>query len=248
MEPARLFGVTLSVAGVMVLAAGNVARPTADSKVVFEGDLLLVGAVLSWGGYLTLLKPLIRRYGSLNTLAGTFLMGFLLQLPIALAATRDWHRVSSAPASAWWALAYLAIVATGIGLACQNLALHRLDASYVATVGNMSPMLTILWGVIFLREAATPWLLAGAILTVAGVALTTRARLRQVKDSRAEPGRIASSRGARRGCRRIERGAALGAAFDRLARAGVQNQVSIRIGRNDGLLSHPKSVGLGNNR
>ena len=39
------------------------------------GDLLLLGAVASWGGYITVNKPLVARYGSLTVLAGTFLAG-----------------------------------------------------------------------------------------------------------------------------------------------------------------------------
>ena len=43
-------------------------------------DLLLVGAVLSWGGYIAVSKPLVERHGALPALAATFLVGCLLSV------------------------------------------------------------------------------------------------------------------------------------------------------------------------
>ena len=65
------------------------------------GDLLLVAAVGSWGAYLTVSKPLIARHGALPALAGTFLLGSLLDLPIALATCPSWPALTRASPVAW---------------------------------------------------------------------------------------------------------------------------------------------------
>ena len=86
----RLWGVLASVLGVVIIGVGSAWQgggTAADTRAVMMADLLLIGAVLSWGGYLTLSKPLIMRHGSLPVLTATFLVGALLDLPIALIAS-----------------------------------------------------------------------------------------------------------------------------------------------------------------
>ena len=63
---------------------------------------------------------------------------------------------------------------TVLGLAFQNLALRRLDASQVATFGNAAPVLTVVWGVWLFDEPITPPLVLGGILTLGGILWTGR--------------------------------------------------------------------------
>ena len=124
-------------------------------------DLLLIGAVLSWGGYLTVSKPLIMRHGSLPVLTATFLVGSLLDLPIALIASPHFRPCPRCPTPAWIALAFLTLFITPVNLACQNLALRRLDASQVANFSNVSPILTVVWGAWLFGEPLTTSLILG---------------------------------------------------------------------------------------
>jgi len=168
----RLAGILVTVAGAVVIGVGSLFHQGPESTRQLWGDLLLVGAVASWGGYLTVNKPLVARHGSLTVLAGTFLLGALLDLPIAaLTYPRHtaWTVVSPA---AWWGVAHLALVVTVLGLACQNQALRRLDASQVATVGNAAPLLTIVWGVWLLGETITTSLVIGGVLILGGILWT----------------------------------------------------------------------------
>jgi drug/metabolite transporter (DMT)-like permease len=167
--PGRLAGVVLSVLGVAVIGLGSLPRGGAAGGETLLGDLLLVGAVTSWGAYLTVNKPLVARHGPLPTLAATFLLGCLLDLPIALGTTPGPAALAKVSAGAWLSLAYLTLVVTTFGLACQNLALRRFDASHVASVGNVAPILTVVWGVLLLGESLTPALVLGGALTVGGV-------------------------------------------------------------------------------
>ncbi len=170
----RLTGVLLSVAGVVVIGAGNFLKAGGGDFATLRGDLLLVGAVVSWGAYLTANKPLVAKYGAMPTLAGTFLIGSLMQVPIAWATFPGFEAFRSVPASGWRSVFYLAFVVTVFGLYCQNQSLRRLDASQVATFGNVAPLLTIIWGVLLHGEELGAPLIAGAGLTLSGIVWASR--------------------------------------------------------------------------
>ena len=165
----RLGGILASVAGVGVIGLDSLWRGGSAARATLQGDLLLIGAVVSWGAYLTASKPLIARHGPLTVLVATFLVGAALHVPIAVVTAPYWQPLSSASASAWKGLAFLTLVATVVGLAFQNLALQRLDASQVATFSNAGPILTVTWGVWLFGESVTPALVVGAALTLGGI-------------------------------------------------------------------------------
>lgn len=170
----RLWGVLASIAGVAVIGFGNLWAGSgvspAESRSIMLADLLLIGAVVSWGAYLTLSKPLVAKYGALPVLAGTFLVGCLLEVPIALVTLPGWlPMLARASSSAWTSLAILALLVTPVNLALQNLSLRRLDASQVATFSNAAPVLTVVWGVWFFHEILTPTLIIGGLLTLGGI-------------------------------------------------------------------------------
>jgi drug/metabolite transporter (DMT)-like permease len=171
----RLLGIILSVAGVGLVALDSMLVAHTTVRGDFRGDLLLVGAVTSWGVYLTLNKPLIVRYGAVPVLAGTFLAGALLSLPVTIISFPGWRTLLAAPVNAWWGLAYLVLIVSVFGLACQNQALQKLDASQVAVANNVSTILTVIWGIALLAEPLSVSLVLGALLTLGGSVWAGRA-------------------------------------------------------------------------
>ena len=182
LDSARLIGIVASVAGAAVIALGSLLQrePGAAGTATLWGDLLLVGAVTSWGGYLTVNKRLLGRYPAIAVLGMTFLLGSAMCLPLAIWTSPGWlPMLSSTRPQAWAGLIYLTLVASVLGLACQNMALRRLEASHVAAVGNLSPVLTVLWGVWLLGEGLNLSLVLGGTLTLAGVAMASHAAMRK---------------------------------------------------------------------
>lgn len=177
--PGRLLGIVLSVSGAVVIALGNFWQGGADRGNTLAGDLLLLGAVSSWAAYMTVSKPLINRHGAVTVLTGVFLAGALLHAPVALLGSEPWREpLQAASTRAWLSVAYLTFVISVIALACQNLAMRRLDASQVAVVGNLAPALTVLWGVWLLDEPLSLTLLVGGGLTLLGIVWANRASAR----------------------------------------------------------------------
>jgi drug/metabolite transporter (DMT)-like permease len=176
----RILGVLASVAGIVMIGLGNLwsddSGTNEEVRAVMLADLLLVGAVMSWGGYIAASKSLIERHGAMPTLAATCLVGCLLSVPIAILAWPGWSRLGDASSSAWVALGVLAVFITPFSWAFQNLSLRRFDASQVATISNASPALTVVWGVWLFGELVTPALVVGGALALGGIYWACRSR------------------------------------------------------------------------
>ena len=143
---------------------------------VVLSDLLLLGAVASWGGYIVASKPLIVRHGAVTVVAATVLTGCLLSVPFAFLDLPSWAAISRVPTSAWLALVFLGVFITPFAWAYQNLALRRFDASQVATFSNASPILTVIWGMWLFGEVLTPTLMVGGAMTLGGIYWACRPR------------------------------------------------------------------------
>ena len=126
LAPERVAGVAASMFGVALIATENVGKAGIAGRDALRGDLLEVVAVIAWGAYLTVNKPLVARHGALPVLAATFLLGALLDLPVALATMPSWPALGNASPAAWLGLAYMATVISVGGLAFQNLSMRLL--------------------------------------------------------------------------------------------------------------------------
>lgn len=186
----RVVGVAASIAGVALVAAENLGRADAAGRDALRGDLLEVVAVVAWGIYLTVNKPLVARHGALPVLAATFLVGAGLDLPLALASYPTWPPLAEAGAAAWLALAYMVTVISVGGLAFQNLAMRWFDASQVATFGNISPLLTVLWGCLLFGERVAPIAAVGGALVVVGILWAGRPARKPAPRPRPVPARL----------------------------------------------------------
>jgi drug/metabolite transporter (DMT)-like permease len=176
----RLAGVLLSVTGIVVIGIGHYWEQGSQSggvaRSVVLSDLLLLGAVTSWGAYIAVSKTLIVRHGAMTVLAGTVLTGWVLSLPFAFWEPLNLSSLSQVPVSAWLALLFLGLFITPFAWAYQNLALRRFDASQVATFSNASPILTVVWGMWLFGEVLTPTLIAGGAMTLGGIYWACRPR------------------------------------------------------------------------
>ena len=174
LDSKRIVGVIASILGVALIATENLGKAGAAGQDALRGDLLEVAAVLAWGAYLTVNKPLVARHGALPVLAATFLLGAVLDLPVVLATYPSWPPLAGASPAAWLGLAYMATVISVGGLAFQNLAMRSLDASQVATFGNVSPLLTVVWGYLLFDERITPIAVVGGTLVLGGIVWANR--------------------------------------------------------------------------
>jgi drug/metabolite transporter (DMT)-like permease len=104
-----------------------------------------------------------------------YAIGFLCLLPFALAAVRGTRL--AVPARDLAAMAALGIGQFGILIALMNWGLQSVGAAQAALIFSLFPLLTLLLAAALGRERVTASLLAGVLLSIAGVAVAIAPKL-----------------------------------------------------------------------
>jgi len=105
-----------------------------------------------------------------------YAIGFLCLAPFAWAALRR-ASMRSVPARDVAAMAALGIGQFGILIALLNWGLRHVSAAQAALIFSLFPLLTLLLGAVTGREAVSRRLVAGVLLSIAGVALSLAPKL-----------------------------------------------------------------------
>lgn len=164
------FGLALGVGGALLIVGWPASGAAGEASLL--GDLLTVGAAITWGVWTVLAAPILRRRGTLN---GTFwisLTGTLGLIPFALPGlvAQDW-------ALPWWAFAgilYSGAAGGALGSLLWYAAVRRLGASRTAIYANMESFFAVLAAALLLGEQVAVMSIVGGVAVVAGVLLTRR--------------------------------------------------------------------------
>jgi len=159
-------GLLLGMVGVGVLV-----DPFAtDRAAPLGGLLLLVGASASWGLGAVVLKVLPVHPSNATAVGLQMVIGALAQA--ALSTLSGEHvDVGSVPASAWWALLYLALFGSLLGFTCYGWLLKIEPATRVATYAFVNPVVAVILGALIGDEALSGRVVAATVVIVAAVAL-----------------------------------------------------------------------------
>ena len=173
-ERPRLFtwlGGGLSLIGVGLVSGSALA--IGESASVLLGDAILVGAATVWAFYTVGARPLVQKYGSVRTTAWTLWTGaaglFLIGLPALL--SQDWTAVNDAGIAAWGGLVFSAVFAIGLAYLIWYRGVQRIGNTRTAIFSNLTPIVALLAGAVWLGERLTLWSVLGALLTLGGVML-----------------------------------------------------------------------------
>lgn len=138
------------------------------------GNLMMVANGICYSAYLVLSRPLAARYPPLVLIAWVYVFAGLA-LPW-LVAQADWSALRTAPADAWWSLAYVLVFATIASYLLIGYALARLHASTTAVFNYLQPFVAAVAAVQLLGEQLRPVFWIAAALLFAGLWLVTFGR------------------------------------------------------------------------
>lgn len=134
------------------------------------GDLIMVGAGLTWAFYTVGSGPLVQRLGSVQATAWTMWSGSVVLILIGLPAlaAQEWAAVDAA---AWGGLFFSAFLSIGLAYLLWYRGVERLGNTRTAIYSNLTPAVALVVAAVWLGERLTLFSVLGAALTIGGVML-----------------------------------------------------------------------------
>lgn len=171
-RPVQVLGLMVSLCGVCVIVTrGNM--EVIQTLAFNHGDLLMLGAPLSWAVYSILGKRALARFSPLVATTYAAFFGTIFLFPVAL-----WeYGKSPAPYSfsmlGWLAILQLALLGTVVGFVWWYQAIQRIGASRAAIFVNLVPLFGALLAALILGERLGWPQLWGGALVITGVCCGT---------------------------------------------------------------------------
>jgi drug/metabolite transporter (DMT)-like permease len=168
----QLCGVATSLAGVaVILSQGSLAALAALS--LNAGDLLVIVSMAMWSLYTVLLR---RRPPGLDMLSFLFVLavvGDLVMLPLWLAEMALGRFVAWSPQTLA-ALASVALFSSVLAYVFWNRGVEQLGAQVAGLFVHLMPVFGVVLAWLFLDERLRGYHVAGIVLILAGIAITSR--------------------------------------------------------------------------
>lgn len=169
----KMLAISVSIIGIIIIFYENIITPKVEGTNYLLGDILLFFAVGSWAFYLALSQNMVNKYGALKTQTIAFLIGIIFYIPIFLI---DMKNLSFANINFYVILGYLhltILVAFG-SYFLYSYSTKVITASTLTTLTNTSPIFTIVFSWLLLKENLSYFFILGAVITMIGVFLTQR--------------------------------------------------------------------------
>ena len=171
----RAIGIASGLIGALVLVLyGNEIRQ--DAPNIPMGNTLFLVNATSFALYLILAKKLVEKYHVFTLMKWLFLLGVIINAPVALAEFLevDWAHL---PFEAVWKMVFVVIGTTFCAYLFNVFALTQLKASTVSSFIYLQPVIAILFAVITGKDSLTTIKTGAALLVLLGVYLVSRQRL-----------------------------------------------------------------------
>ena len=137
----KAIGVFIGCCGAIILILTSMAA--VNSKVGdIRGDLLCLGAQLSFALYLSLFNKLIRRHNVFTINKWMFLWAFILIIPFSLGHVIeiDWPNV---PQQTWWEAGYVVVIGTFLCYILTMVGQKTLRPTVVSTYNYVQPIVSV---------------------------------------------------------------------------------------------------------
>ncbi|HEY5586454.1 MAG TPA: DMT family transporter [Ruminiclostridium sp.] len=126
-----------------------------------KGNLLMIGAVISWVIYTIICKSLTGKYNGIVITAYQMIAGSILFIPFVIPDISQWHGIST---YSLINLLYLALFCSALAYYLYNLAVKSLGATISSMFLNLIPVVSIIGGVLVLGEKISLLQIGGMLL------------------------------------------------------------------------------------
>ena len=163
-------GIAIGFTGIALLAWDKATfKPDASGLAPGWAVLACLLACLCYGIAASFTKKYMAGISPMVTAAGS-----QIGATLGLALPAIWLWPAKPPsATAWLSLVVLGVACTGIAYILYFILIEKAGPQRTLTVTFLIPVFAVFYGVLFLREAVTPWMLLCAAVIVCGTALAT---------------------------------------------------------------------------
>jgi drug/metabolite transporter (DMT)-like permease len=170
-----MLAILLTVIGIFFVFYESFIMTTANLNVL-GGDVLLVMAVLTFSTYVSFGKEFIAKYGALKVITAVFISGVIFYIPLFI---YDLPRLTlyNLTYKGIISFFFLAFVVAYLAYLTWYQILKTIAVSKITTLSNLSPLITVIFSVIFLSENLSIYLALGGIITIGGVFIMHRVSL-----------------------------------------------------------------------
>jgi len=168
----KTLGILISFLGVAVVIAESLSFEL--KREFLLGDLFMLGAAVTWAGYVVYCKSLISTLNPLALSLLSFLFGAFFLLPFAY--------LEDLPAQTlnlslwgWIGILYLSIPLGAGGFFLWNSALKKVAVSTVMVISNLLPLIAVFLAWVFLGEGLSLYFGLGLVLVASGIYLVSSA-------------------------------------------------------------------------
>lgn len=144
------------------------------------GDLLSLGAALSWAVYSVILRTCVDKYNSVMLTRKLMFYGLLTSLPIVAFEGEPFPFEAFRIPEMLFCILFLGVIGSGICYVLWNKAISKLGVVITNNYIYINPFVTLVTGGIILKEPITAMGVAGAILIISGVVLSSKKNIKKV--------------------------------------------------------------------
>ena len=156
----RLIGcVLVSIIGVFVVIFEQGTLDFSSGSI--KGNLLMIGAVISWVIYTIICKSLNGKYKGIVITAYQMIAASIIFIPFIIPEIDQWHGIST---YSLINLLYLAFFCSALAYFLYNFAVKSLGATVTSMFLNLIPIVSIIGGVLVLKETISLLQIGGMLL------------------------------------------------------------------------------------
>ena len=166
----KILGIAIGLSGtLLILLVGK--KISFDSE-TFVGDLMIFTNASSYGIYLVMITPMMRKYHAITVVKWVFLFGTIAVLPFGW---EEFTRIdfASMPTHILWASAYVVFGLSFLAYLLNIVALKNLSPSVVSIYIYLQPVLAAAFAVGLGKDELTAIKVGAAVLICSGVYLVS---------------------------------------------------------------------------
>lgn len=166
----KIIGIISGITGALLIIL--VGKDFTFGSETMPGDLMVFINASSYGVYLVMVKPLMKKYHPLTVIKWVFLFGFFMVLPFGYkqALEIEW---ATMPAHALWGVAFVVICLTFLAYLFNSFALRTVSPSTVSIYIYSQPIFATTIAIALGNDSLTTLTVIAAILIFGGVYLVS---------------------------------------------------------------------------